>query len=156
MTGEISLRCQSVAAGLAVVAIGVIALVQASGYEAGSLRQIGPAVFPACLGLLMILLGAIILVGDLRSLKAGRTDETLSAPVPWRGLVFVLGGIAAFAVLLEPAGLVPAIVAGVTLSSFADRELSLMAAFLLAAGLALACSLVFIHFLKLPLDVVAF
>jgi hypothetical protein len=141
-------RRRAAVAGLTVTALGAVALWHALGYDAGSLRQIGPAVFPAGLGLLMLCLGLLIVLSDMTRVKPGDVPRS----IPWRGLLFILGAMAAFAFLLERAGLVPAVAAAVLLSACADRKMTWIAAVLLAAGLSAGCSLVFIRFLKLPLQ----
>ncbi|WP_206771924.1 tripartite tricarboxylate transporter TctB family protein [Polymorphum gilvum] len=137
----------SLMAGGSALAVGLIALWESTAYPFGTARQIGPAIFPLGLSLLMILAGLAILVEDLR---APATDEPLPR-VPLASIAAVAGGPLAFALLVERFGLAPAIVASVVISSLADRSLAPRTVLVLAVGLAVACTLIFVTFLKLPL-----
>ncbi|MBO0344697.1 tripartite tricarboxylate transporter TctB family protein [Roseibium sp. CAU 1637] len=157
MTEKAKRSVDGLLAGATVVALGAGAIVEALSYDPGSLRQIGPAVFPAALGGLMIVLGLLIFIKDWRPVERGSTSAVSCfvsrKSIPFRGLIFVTAGVVAFGFVLEWIGFVPAIVFGVFLTGQADGELSLRATLLLAVGLAAVCSLVFIMFLRLPLQV---
>lgn len=144
--------------GVFVMLIGLAALGEALEYDLGSVRQIGPAVFPAMLGILMVILGGGIFFGDLRSVCQGLPGDVASdrRSAPVRGLVFITAGVVVFGFVLERLGFVPAILVAVMLSAQADRDLSLKARVLIAVGLSVVCSVVFIKFLQLPLQIVAF
>ncbi|MGX1307569.1 hypothetical protein AB7M35_002289 [Amorphus suaedae] len=131
----------------AVVFVGLVGMWEASGYEFGSLRQFGPAVFPFALSALLLLSGLGIL---LEGSPAGEEPFRLSMP---RGVVFltILAGPIAFALTVGTLGLVPAIFACVLISVLAERSLSLLKALLLGAVLAAGCTMVFVVFLNLPL-----
>mgnify|MGYP003135106568 CR=1 FL=1 len=121
----------------AVIGVGLVGMWTASGYDFGTARQFGPAVFPFALSALLLLAGLGIL------LEGSPPDEEpfrLSWP---RGIVFVT--------ILGRLGLVPAIFACVLISVLAERSLSLVRTLVLGAVLAAGCTLVFTVFLNLPL-----
>lgn len=123
--------------GAFVALLGVFALCSALGWDFGSLRRIGPAVFPAIVGAVLIGLGiTIALVED----KVAAEETTL--PVNLRGLLMVLAGLAAFTALIKNAGLIPAIWVAVFLSAYADpaarlRDTALVAMIMSGIGLGL-------------------
>lgn len=131
--------------GAVTLLVGAAAFIESFRYPLGSIGQIGPAVFPLGLSVLLIIAGIAIIIEDLR---AGTIPQT---PVPLTSLLTVAGGPIAFALLVVPFGLIPAIVASVMISALADRSLRPLSVLLLATGLALGCTLVFITFLKMPI-----
>lgn len=131
--------------GAVTLLVGAAAFIESFRYPLGSIGQIGPAVFPLGLSVLLIIAGIAIIIEDLR---AGTIPQT---PVPLASLLTVAGGPIAFALLVAPFGLIPAIVASVMISALADRSLRPLSVLLLATGLALGCTLVFITFLKMPI-----
>jgi hypothetical protein len=140
------------ATGLAVAAAG-------ASYGLGSLRQMGSGFFPSVLGALMALIGLALLASARRA-----PDGDAAAPLPemahlagpvvqWRGWLCILGGVAAFVVLGEHGGLVPASFVSVFVAAMGDRGNSWRAAAALAA-LMTALGVVVFHFglhLLLPL-----
>lgn len=136
-------------AGASVILVGAIALWEAAQYPFGTLRMIGPAVFPFGISLLLIGAGVVILISDAR---AEPGDGSEPEAVPWRNLCSVLAAIVVFGFLLERAGLVPAVFAGVFIASLADRSLRLGTVAVLATVLSIGCTLVFVTFLKLPIS----
>lgn len=138
------------AAGLAGV-IGVFGMWEASAYDFGSARQIGPAVFPFGLSLMLSIAAVGIVIDDLLG-DAGSEELKLARPDVILG---VLGGPLAFAVLVERFGLAPAICACVVIAALAERTLRPLTVLIVAAVMATVCSLVFVSFLKLPIDIVS-
>lgn len=136
-----------VVAGLGGVLIGVLAIVEASGYPLGSGTRMGPGYFPLALGALMILLGLGVLFLEGRGIAA----PDIPRPA-WRGLLWILLSVAAFAFLVERFGLAPAVVASIMLSAQADDDLSLKESLVLAALVAAASVAIFICLLGLPLQ----
>lgn len=128
--------------------IGTIGIWEASNYPFGSLRQIGPAIFPVSLSILLLLAGAGIILEQLVSGKSDAEDPKAAKMIV---ILSVLGGPIAFALLINRFGLVPAIFAGVLISSIAERKLSIWKLLLLSAALSAGCTLVFVWLLKLPL-----
>ena len=121
---------------LGLVGLGVM-LVSARDYAIGSLRNMGPGFFPLVLGGLLLLFGLIIALTSL----AGARDAG-GGRLALRPLVFVLGGTIAFGLLLQPLGVVLAIMAAVLISAGASPELrpgpSLALALVLGFGSAAA------------------
>lgn len=81
----------------------------------GSLRQMGPGMFPAAIGGLLIIFGVIIFM------------DALSRPGPLpkfrkRTPLFVFGGVSVFALSVVPFGLIPAVCALTAISYLAERD----------------------------------
>src|SRR5690348_3233956 len=125
-------RSQDFWAGLLFVAFGAAALWIGQDYNFGTSRRMGPGYFPSLLGGILCVLGLIIAVRG--AVRGGH-------PVP-RGAVrpfLILVGILAFALLLQPAGLVLATLALIVISSaggseFKWKEVLVTSAVLIAMG----------------------
>ena len=106
-------------AGLLFIAFGALALWVGHEYAMGTSRRMGPGYFPAMLGWILCGLGLIVAVRGL--IIEGET-------VP-RGALrpfLVLVGILAFALLLQPAGLVVATLVLIVISSLGGYEFKLL------------------------------
>lgn len=106
-------------------------------YPTGTPARMGAGMFPVVLGGVLILMGILIFVKAM--LVEGRYFS-----IDLREAIIVLGSIAAFGLLAGRAGIVPAIVALVVISSLAAPPWSLRRALLLAAAVALGIVLIFI------------
>ncbi|MCL4189875.1 MAG: tripartite tricarboxylate transporter TctB family protein [Rhodobacteraceae bacterium] len=94
-----------VVAGLIVAAIGAFFLYHSFSYGIGPVNRMQPGHFPMLLGAIAVALGlAIAAIGMLR----GGAADGSRRRWPVRSILAVLAGIAAFALLLRPLGLVPA------------------------------------------------
>jgi hypothetical protein len=91
-------------AGLIFLAIGVAAIWKSTDYEMGTATHMAPGYFPTCLGLILAALGAASVVRGIVSMA----DE----PIVKRSiqpLILIVVGVFGFALLIDRAGLVPAI-----------------------------------------------
>ncbi|MCI5109483.1 MAG: tripartite tricarboxylate transporter TctB family protein [Marivita sp.] len=130
-----------VATGLGVTAVSM------TSYAVGTLRRMGPGMFPSILGVLLAFLGILIVLQALR--KPGRRpDIRVFSPL------FVLGGVAAFAALIAPFGLIPAILGVTIISSLAELRLRPVSLILLCLALCLIAPLVFVYGLGLQISLV--
>ena len=147
--------------GALLVAAGLAAMLAGAGYGMGTLRQMGSGFYPATLGALLALIGAVLLATASRAPDAqlaGAPAETahLSGPaVQWRGWLCILGGALAFVVLGQHGGLVPASFASVFVAALGDRRNSLRDATLLAALMTVLGVVVFHYGLHLLLPLFA-
>jgi len=125
---------------------GLIAVWIGSDYPAGEARRMGPGWVPVALGWSLVVLGAGIAVAGL----ASRADERLPES-DLRPLACLLAGVAAFALLLEPAGLVAAILACVGIARLAETPYRPVETVALAAALAAVGAAIFVFGLGLPI-----
>lgn len=130
------LNFRDLVAGGLVIAIGLYFLAGALDMRIGSAKEMGPGYFPMLVGGLTIALGLLVLV--LSFATPARLEEA-----HWRPMISVLAAIAGFALMLDQFGLVPAMLAGVVLSSLGDPTARLFPTLLLACAAALGAWLIF-------------
>ena len=138
---------RDVVAGGVLVACGLFVGVYAEqNYPLGTLRHIGPGMFPTILGYVLAGLGAIVLFAALF-----RAGPGIAMPA-YRPLFAVLGGLLAFALTIEPFGLVPAIFLLIGIGSLAENRFRPLGIVIFAAAMSLFVVLVFQIGLQLPID----
>ncbi|CAB3741355.1 hypothetical protein LMG1866_05593 [Achromobacter ruhlandii] len=135
------------AAGTMIV-LGLGAIAQASTYNIGSLARMGPGMFPAILGVLLVLLGLIIARTAFSAPDVDEEAEDIPAP-EWRGWGCIIGGLMAFILLGKYGGLVPATFALVFIAAMGDRQHTVRSAALLAVGVTILGIAVFSWALQL-------
>lgn len=139
---------RDIAGGIALILVGTFAAVYALRFlRVGTISQMGPGMFPAALGVILVIFGVAILVPALF-----RSGESLH--VNTRSFVVVSASILAFALIVRPFGLIPAVVVMTLIASRANDKLSLIGALILAACLSAVATLIFWMGLGLPLDAV--
>jgi cytochrome bd-type quinol oxidase subunit 1 len=136
-------------AGLFITAIGAYGVWEAMTFPLGTLNRMGPGYFPLCLGILLIVLGFGIMFVEGRS----RQEEEKPPRRVLRALLFIPAGISAFGFLIEWAGLLPAVIAAVLISTLADPSNRPTSVLVLAAALSIFCVAVFIEMLGVPMRV---
>lgn len=135
-------------AGLLFIAIGLFFTVDALLHlRVGSALNMGPGYFPLVLGGILCALGAAIAVASL-----GKPNEGIG-PVPWHGILMVIGGILFFAVTVRGLGFALALAGGTLMAALSSRRLRLPGALILAAAVAAFGVLVFVYGLRLPYPV---
>ncbi len=116
-------------------------------YEVGTVREMGPGMFPVGLGIILVGLGALILIPALS--RAGpKFPELETRPL----LAISLAGLA-FAACIETIGILPAVFVLTIVSAFGDTKLKLRGMLLLAASLGIFAALIFKVALDLPIHI---
>lgn len=105
----------------------------------GQVFNMGPGFFPLVLCGLLLIIGLALMA---RSFFKG-VGEPLGA-VPWRAVGLISLGIAAFAVLLEPLGLLLSVFAATAIAAFAAPRAKLVPSLVAAAAIAVFCVAVFV------------
>ncbi len=131
---------KDVIGGALVLVLGLATAFQASSYDIGSLRRMGPGFFPLSLGVILAATGVLIILGGRRAVEV---EAAKNLPAEWRGWLCICAGIAAFVILGRYGGLVPATFATVFISALGDRQNSLRAALVLAVAMTLVCVIIF-------------
>ncbi|ASC67731.1 hypothetical protein B9P52_27245 [Achromobacter denitrificans] len=127
-----AVRREAWAAGTMIV-LGLGAIAQASTYSLGTLARMGPGMFPAILGALLVMLG--LMIARMAIAPEAADDDAEDLPPPeWRGWGCIIGGLLTFILIGKFGGLVPATFALVFISALGDRQHTLRSAALLAAG----------------------
>ncbi|MFC3338942.1 tripartite tricarboxylate transporter TctB family protein [Paracandidimonas soli] len=105
-------------------------------FNVGTAARMGPGYFPALVGGLLVLCGVMILIPAL--LRAGPRPFFEFRPLFWISL-----SVLAFALLVLPFGLVPAIIVQSVLAGMSDCKLSWRGSLILAGSLSVGATLVF-------------
>lgn len=112
-------------------------------YDLGTVRRMGPGMFPAGLGIPLAILGVMQMIPAFF-----RRGEAMPIRI-WSPL-FVLGGVVAFAVMVRPFGLIPAIMAVTIISSLAELKFRPVSLTILCTSLCLIAWLTFRVALNMP------
>ncbi len=131
-------------AALLVFALGAFMALKGLSYSIGSVNRMGPGFFPVAVGVILMLLAVAIMLEV-------RHSNTPAPDFPLRPLAALTAGLVAFAVLIEPLGLVPATFVLVLVSSFGDASMTLRRAVLAAVAMAALGYVVFVLGFRLPL-----
>lgn len=123
--------------GLMFIGFGLIALYFGQKLALGTPVRMGPGWVPRMLSLILIGLGGLICVVAL--VTKGEPVERIK----WKPLTLVTIGIICFALLFESAGLLPALIVLVFISSLAGEEFKLMEVIGNTVVLAILCTVVF-------------
>ena len=135
-------------AGLLFILLGAGFALGAGAYDMGSAAQMGPGFFPRLLGVFLAVLGVAIFV-----IAKDEGRPASAGALPWRPLLAVCAGVAAFGLSLEWFGLFIASGLLVGVSSFGQAGRRWGEVGLSALVLALLACAVFAWGLKLPLPV---
>jgi len=133
-------------AGILFVGFGAFFTGMARQYELGEAANMGAGYFPTLLGILLTLLGLIVVAGGMSPNAASDRVARFS----WRTLIFVLGPVGLFGILLNSLGLVLAIASLIIIASYASHEFRLREALTNAVVLTALSLLVFLWGLNLP------
>jgi len=129
--------------GTLFVLIGLVFALAAPQYGVGSALRMGAGFFPLALGLLAVLLGAVLMLNGLRRIERPE-------PVAVRSVLAVTASLSAFALLVNVAGLIPALASAVVLAAFGDGANNLRAILLLVVFCCVMSWLVFVVGLGSP------
>jgi hypothetical protein len=119
-----------------------------AGYTMGTPARMGPGFFPFYLGLMLIGLGVLIAWTGVRK-HAG--DDGKIEKFHWKPILYVLGAVVGFGLLLKPIGMLLAGVLLVLGASLGSSEFNFRKILILAVILSVFCALVFVVGLKLPI-----
>jgi len=131
--------------GIVFLFFGLSAIVIGQDYEMGTAGRMGPAYFPSVLGGLLALIGAASLIRSFF-----RQGEPIGR-LYWRELSLVLVAVLLFGFLVRDAGLIPATLVLIMISSYAGQKFNLAKSIALAIGAALFAVGLFVKLLGLPM-----
>ncbi|ASV83122.1 tripartite tricarboxylate transporter TctB family protein [Ochrobactrum quorumnocens] len=135
---------RDIVGGILLVALGLaFSWYAAVTYELGTLRRMGPGMFPTALGIVLAGFGLVIVIPAF--FRTGVMPE-IRVWTP----IYVLTGVAAFAIMIRPLGLIPAVLGVVVISSFAELRVKPLSLTILSTALCLIAWLVFRVGLGLP------
>ena len=116
-------------------------------YDLGTLRRMGPGMFPMALGLVLAAFGVMLMI------PAFFRTGSMPAIRVWSPL-FVLSSVVAFGLLIRPFGLVPATLAVTIISSMAELRIRPISLALLCLSLCVIAWLTFKIGLGMPVHMV--
>lgn len=132
--------------GLLLVSVSICAIWLVSDLDIGSAREMGPAYFPLMVASILAAMGVFMMGKGL--FVTGDTVRHFEL----RPLFFLLLSFVAFGVLIEPAGLVIAILVQVGIAHFASSETRPVESLLFAVGLAVLSAVLFVYLLGIPVE----
>ncbi len=133
-----------VGGALLVIAGALIAWYAYSNLDFGTVRRMGPGMFPTSVGVVLAGFGIAIMI------PAFFRPGTMEA-IEWRSASAVLASVAVFAMTVRPFGLVPAIVALIFVASLAEQKFRPISLILMSAVLSVCAWAIFSKGLGLPL-----
>jgi hypothetical protein len=133
--------------GLIYIFFGGTAVIIARDYPMGTALKMGPAYFPTVLGGLLVFIGILAVIRSF--LKSGTPIGAFAI----KGLALVIASTVLFGLLVRGAGLIVALPALVIVSASASCRFRWAPTLLLAAGLTIFCTLVFLRGLGIPLPI---
>ncbi|MEX0730582.1 MAG: tripartite tricarboxylate transporter TctB family protein [Aquisalimonadaceae bacterium] len=138
-------------AGVVIVLLGLLTIIEAQSYPTGTLARMGPGYFPVLMGSALVFLGLLIpLVGDPSGGDDEQADDMqVNAVDRTRGFLCIVGGLFAFLLLARFGGMVPAAFTLVFISALGDKSHTVNSAALLALVLTSAAVIVFAWGLQL-------
>lgn len=136
-----------------VASTGVLGLFLASPLPVGETARMGPGYMPHMTSWILIALASLIALRGILARAKSENANGETSPIPWRGIVFVSLGIAAFAFLIRPSGLFLASAVAVLLFASAEISSRLREKLVLAGAFAAASVLIFVIGLGLPLGI---
>jgi uncharacterized membrane protein YhdT len=139
-------------AGGLIILFGLVAAVKGPGYGTGTLMRMGPGYMPTVLGVILVLLG-IAIAGTALTQPPSDDEKLLPDHPQWFGWGCILAGPILFIILGNLVGLLPATFACVFVSSLGDRQASLKASLVLAAGVSVFGVFLFSYILQISMPV---
>jgi hypothetical protein len=140
-------------AGTLMILLGCGAVVAARENPYGTLMHMGPGFFPTILGVILMLLGILIAIPAVATLRDG-PDRILPEHPEWWGWFCILAGPVLFMILGEYGGMAPATFACVFVSALGDRDATWKTSFLLALGITVFGCALFSFVLHVPFPII--
>lgn len=137
---------QDMAAGLLLLVIGALGIVLGRKLVFGTPAAMGPGFFPLVLSGLICLCGLVLCLRALR-IHGPRLDRFHPRPI-----LAVLGAILTLVLLLEPLGLIPAVMLMAGVAAFGQPRPRLVETLLIGAGMAAFATLIFVYALGMPMS----
>ena len=137
------------AAGALFLLVAVFYFTMSFNYQQGTPARMGPGFFPKMVSILLALIGVGILVGSVS--KRAHVEGLERWDV--KGLIWIAGSVALFALLLPTFGLVVALAALIIISSYASPEFTWLGTLVNTVVLIVFCVGVFVYGISLQFPV---
>jgi putative tricarboxylic transport membrane protein len=133
--------------GLIYIFFGATAILLAREYGMGTALRMGAAYFPAILGALLLLIGAISVI------RAFLVPGTPIGAFAFKAALAVIGATILFGLIVREAGLAIALPLLAIVSAFGSTRFRWLPTLAMAAGLTVFCIYVFLKGLGIPLPI---
>ncbi len=143
------LKNKDLLAGLMFIVIGIIFWVGASNYQMGSAARMGPGWFPSVLGGIMTFLGVLIAGIGLKNQATWAQTEGIGWT--WKPVVILTIAVVLFGAVLQPLGMVFAIILLTFISGIAAHDKDYKQLAVITVTMCLLCAGVFVWGLKLQM-----
>ena len=145
-------------AGALICLVAVFMGYNAMGYTIGSIRNIGPGLFPFALSIVLFGIGLLIALnaGEAQTDSLDHFDEHASKYPDIRGGISIILGMVAFIVLTQTLGIVAGTFGCVFVSALGARDATFLGSLGLASVVTVFGVAVFIYLLKLNLPLFQF
>ncbi len=141
-----TLNWKDLASGLVLILVGLLyGYVTLETLPLGSVLEMGPGSFPIVLCSLLVAIGTIICASSLFGAR-----ESEFGRVPWRAVFMLSISILLFGTFLRQLGMFPSVFASVFIAAAAEPGFRPLPAAVIALGLAVLCSLIFLKGIGLP------
>lgn len=134
--------------GLIYICFGSSAILIAREYGMGTAIKMGPAYFPTILG------GLLVGIGVISVIRSFIVRGTPIGAFAFKGLTLVSVSVLVFGLIVRGAGLAVALPLLVIISAYASTRFRWRPTLLMAVGLTIFCSLVFLKGLGIPLPII--
>jgi len=111
----------------------------------------GPGYFPVVLGSMIAILGLFLTIAALRNASTAEEIE----PANLKPIFFISLSMLAFGLLIERAGLLPALAALIAISGFGQKQRSIFEVLLMMVVLSALVWIIFIRLLEIRVPLVA-
>ena len=139
--------------GAIMVAIGLTCIMAGQSYGIGTLTRMGPGFFPVALGCIIAFLGILIALTAYLSTEPD-AERFLPAQPQWLAWACIVASLAAFILLGEYGGLLPATFGCVFLAALGDKDTTVTQAIGLAVFVSLLGVVIFSYLLKIPFPII--
>ena len=139
-------RPKDIYAGIVFFAIGATAFLSAQAYDVGAANRMGPGYLPASLGLVLIAIGVASFTNGLRAQRPDPIESHALEP-----FILIVASVIAFAVLIDRAGLVPALFALVLISCARRAITNPLEVLAIFVTLAAFCVFLFVYMLGMAI-----
>lgn len=147
------LESKTFISGLIFLAIGFLFAALASRYSIGSTQQMGPGWYPLAVSSLLALIGVTMIANVL--ITRERLERAALGPALWKAISVVCGSLAVFSLGIDRIGLMTSVFIMVVAATLPYGMSDLRRILVLASGLAVIASLLFVLVLGLPFPIVA-
>ena len=132
--------------GALLVATGAFFAYQSFTLELGTALRMGPGYFPLVLSVVLVILGAIVFIQELR------VEGEPIDPFAWRGMLFILPAPILFGLTVRGLGFAPSLFLTAFVACFASQKMNVFYALILSLGLTVFSVAVFSYGLGLPFE----